>query len=313
MEPIYTSPLVIFLERNTNMPVVHPKGDYQALNVAIRRLEKLVKNNQPDSPVIIRHSGEDRNPDTVFNSLPEKKAQPQKIEDIVQKNIIHEKFKGIFTLSESEPNRLATHSLMIPPLGGEHEMSTIFSTNTFYSDSKLHAAYLLGSVNSMIARMEKHYDGHPLQHQRRVQFRQAKYFENRQSFSFWDASKPDGDYPLSKPVFDDIISELDKTQENYAIYVDTVSDWGKQYSMFDGVPEFYAIELGLFIDNTLVALVCGDCSKTDMTQFAHDHDIADQFLHTLLEPLKAQLAGCYEAFVQNRAIEQEGKSKPKIH
>jgi hypothetical protein len=294
MEPIYQSPLVLFIESDTDtkQAVIHPAGDYQQLNVAIKRLEALVQHNQANHPVIIFHSGSDTHTPRVA------KKEDEQRNDFL--------FNGIFTLSgASEENKMPTHALKIPALGQDNEITSIFSTDSFYSDSEIHARYLLDSVKTMIARMEKFYNDHPLHHNNRVKFRNAQYVENRQAFSFWDAKKPFGDFPLSKPLFDKIIQELDATEENYNLYVDLVTDWAEQYSMFSGPPRFYALEVGVFIDDTQVALLYGDCSSQELKQFSYDHDLADQFLQALFQPLSEQLAGGYEAFVQNRALKNQ--------
>jgi len=286
MTPIYKSTLISFINQITHEPIVHPKGDYEALNIGLKRLDDLIRKYQPSEAV-------------VFScQLPEHKIQePTEVKSEVFDPL---KFNGNKSnvldslLSMRGPGQSTPwHVFTLPAIGNQSEVTTMRRLEDF-QNFETHREVLDSLVKTAISRMEVEHDDHPLQYNRQVQFRRAQYINNREAFSFSPCNKPFGQYPLTKPSFDSVIQQLDATKENYHICIDFVTDWKEQYSSFDGPPKSHGVELCVFMKDTHFPVIQVECLADTLTFFEQDADALDKLLAPMFENLSSNVSHFYQ-------------------
>lgn len=300
MEPIYKSPVISFINTSTGTSIEHATGDYSALNIKLKQLEKMVLEHQGEKPL-------------VFSYTPPKKVdsldKPENTNLLVGKEKV---MAGIFTIRETVPS----HTFVVPVIGSQPSIASFVKLDSF-DDYHNQVSMLTDVVDSAMSNMENEYDAHPLLHNHHVAFRRAKYIDNRQAFSFWNADKPAGDYPLSKPLFDNIIGQLEEAGQPYQMYVDFVTDWKEQYSSFNGPPKNYGIEVSIIVDGEAFPVVKADCSEKQLRAFERDHDLLDSWLKPMFATLNAQIPSFYAFIAQQKEQEKNNDNKdynkPKLN
>jgi hypothetical protein len=299
MEPIYKSPVISFINKSTGSFFEHAQGDYRALNIQLKELESLILKHQPKD-------------DLVFFYTPP--HTPDSLDNPKNNHLLVSRVKtvaGMVNLTEIEPS----HGFHSPVIGSQPSVSHYFKIKNFDYTNQL--SVFTGLVKGAIGSMAKEYDDHPLLHNHQVEFRRAKYIDNRQAFSFWDAELPPGNYPLSKPLFDNIIEQLDKTEQSYQIKVDFVTDWKKQYSSFNGPPQMFGIEISVFMNNQSFPVIKTECTEEQLREFEHNGTLLDEWLEPMFSTLNAQIPSFY-AFLamnlnsQNNQQNDNNVNKPKI-
>jgi hypothetical protein len=292
MEPIYKSPVISFINTSSGTSIEHASGDYSALNIKLKRLEKIILEHQPEQPL-------------VFSYTPPKKVdsldKPENKHLLVGKDKV---MAGIFTIRETVPS----HTFVVPPIGSQPSIASFVKLDNF-DDYHNQVSMLTDLVDRATSSFENEYDEHPLLHNHHVAFRRAKYIDNRQAFSFWNADKPTGDYPLSKPFFDNIIEQLDQIGQPYQIYVDFVSDWKEQYSSFNGPPKKYGIEVNVIVDGEAFPVIKAESTEKELRAFAHDHDLLDNWLKPMFATLNAQIPSFYAFIAQHKEQDNNGENK----
>lgn len=278
MEPIYQTHAISFINSTNQQPMIHPEGDYTQLNLKLKRVEHFVDKYQPENPLVVVY-------------------YPP-----VDKNDLSGKMQALNNImSLRQANDLPTHSFIIPKIGDNQQMSTMMRIKDF-NDFTTHASRLNDVLQSITSRLENTYDDHPLHYNKQVEFRQAKYIDNRQAHSFWPVSKAFGDYPLSKPIFDNVIEQLNTTKAPYHICIDFVEDWKEQYSSFDGPPKGYGIEITVFMENTNLPTVYIDLDAPTLALSKEDHNTLDKLLQPGLETLSANIPNWYNSLTNKNKL-----------
>jgi len=270
MNSIYQSPLISFIDTTTQTPIAHPDGDYSELNVWLKRLDGLIQKHQPHQAVIFSCT------------IPSEKTK----KDVdLSGNVSH----ASLPMSFSDP----VYSFTVPKIGNQQEQIS-FRTMSDFNDFNTHRVILKDLLKTAITSAETEYDDHPLHHNKQVVFRTAEYIDNREAFSLWPTHKPFGEYPLTKPLFDNAIGQLDSRKENYRIYIDFVKDWGEEPSSLGGPPKSYGVELSVFIGNKNFPLIHMECDATTLHECTENHDYLDETLSVLFLHLSENLPNFYQ-------------------
>lgn len=274
MNPIYQTPSVSFINMDTKQPITHPEGDYTEFNTKLKRLASLVEKHQPQQPI-------------VFLYHPPAERNPVKNNELIGKTTMME---TIFSLSK--PSGLPMHSFIIPAVGQGSEITSCTKLKDF-NDIGTHISTLEGLVDSVISSLEYEYSEHPLHYNKQVEFRQAKYIDNHQAFSFWPTSTPFGEYPLSKPLFDNLIEQLKETKKPFQICIDFVQDWKEQYSSIGTQPKEYGIDVIVVVGEKQFPNMHIHCTKQELEILEKHHDSLDASLQPAFEALNNNFASYY--------------------
>lgn len=301
MQPNYKKSLISFINRQTNENIVHPEGDYNELNIKLKRLEYLIGRYQPEQPIVFFYNPPSDNADIKNNSTQSNESIPPQTMEMLFS--MKSSVTNNASVIPSKKNNLSTHVFITPAIGKNPPMTSMVKLENF-NDFSTHKKQLEMLVDAATSRLELTYDAHPLHYNKQVEFRQAKYIDNRQAFSFWPVSKPFGAYPLTKPHFDNSIAQLNAINKEYFIYIDFVQDWKEQYSSFSGPPKSYGIEVGVFFGHRQLPTVFIECDAGTLALCEKDHNTLDKVLEPAFEALSENIPNWYQDLVN--------KKKPKI-
>lgn len=294
MQPIYKKSLISFINTNTEENIVHPEGDYNELNIKLKRLEHLVDKYQPEQPIVFYYKPPTENTDI--------KHQFQPLGGLFTPQAMYMTFpmqNGVpnnASITPSAKKNLSNHVFITPAIGNNPKMTSMVKLENF-NEFTTHVKELEMLVDNAISRLELTYDDHPLHYNKQVEFRSAKYIDNRQAFSFWPVSKPFGAYPLTKPYFDNSITQLNSINKDYFICVDFVQDWKEQYSSFDGPPKSYGIEVAVLFEEKQLPTIFIECDAKTLELCQKDHNLLDKLLQPAFESLSENIPNWYQSMV----------------
>lgn len=297
MQPIYKKSLISFINTNTEENIVHPEGHYDELNLKLKRLEYLVDKYQPQQPLVFYYK-----PPTENTDIKPQFQSVGKLFPFPTLDMIFSMQNGIpnnASIAPSTKKNLSTHVFITPAIGNNPKMTSVTKLENF-NEFNTHVRELDMLVDNAISRLELTYDDHPLHYNKQVEFRSAKYIDNRQAFSFWPVSKPFGPYPLTKPYFDNSITQLNSINKDYFICIDFVQDWKEQYSSFDGPPKSYGIEVAVFFGDKQLPTMLLECDAKTLALCEKDHNTLDELLEPLFKSLSENIPNLYQDLINTK-------------